>query len=94
MASLNLSLSPTDSLNRYLASDLFDWMAEATNRDPTDYNYRRTELRLSPYVWWKTLFFQTIPVGNKFMGTHTLERLERVRELLLAFFGLLLVQQT
>ncbi len=83
---------------KYLMSDLLDWMAEHTNRDAKDYGYWRTDLRQvesgfrtstaydfapcplrwSPYVWWKTLLVQTMPLGNRYFGTHTLERLERV----------------
>ncbi len=38
--------------------------------------------RISPYVFAKTLLLQTLPLGNRYMGTHTIERLERVSVLL------------
>ena len=50
-----------------------------TNRDPVDYNYKRTELFFSPYTWAKTIAIQMAPLGQKkWFGPHSIERLERV----------------
>ncbi len=59
-------------------SDLFDWWAEYTDRDPKDYGYKRIDMRLSPYMLGKTFLLQTIPMGNKYFGSCSFERLERV----------------
>ena len=63
----------------FLLSELMDWICEMTNRDPVDYNYKRTELFFSPYTWAKTIAIQMAPLGQKkWFGPHSIERLERV----------------
>lgn len=64
--------------HKYLQSEIVDWMHEITQRDPRDWGYKRTDLRLSPLVFAKTFAVEKLPIGNQWLGTHTVERLERL----------------
>jgi NADH dehydrogenase (ubiquinone) 1 alpha subcomplex subunit 9 len=62
----------------YKLSDLMDWMAAVTNRDPVDYGYKRTDLRLAYLPWAKAfLLSKVLPLGCKTLGGHTFDKLER-----------------
>jgi len=63
--------------DRFLLSDLIDWMHEVMHKTPEDYNYARTDLRfdIKPLVLCALL--QYLPLGRKNMCSPTLEKLER-----------------
>lgn len=64
--------------NKYLQSDLMDWMHEVMHKDAEDYGYKRVDLLLSPITIAKSIYCSLTPIGNIYFAGPTLERLERV----------------
>lgn len=62
---------------RFLLSDLIDWMHEVMHKTPEDWSYRRTDIRfdIKPLVMCAIL--QNLPIGLKNMRSPTLDKLER-----------------
>jgi hypothetical protein len=63
---------------RFLLSDLMDWMHEVMHKDPVDFRYKRNDLRFSPVTFVKAMMCSMSPTGNRYWRAPTLERLERV----------------
>ena len=63
---------------RFLLSDLMDWMHEVMHKTPEDWSYRRSDIRwdIKPLVMCAIL--QNLPIGLKNMRSPTLDKLERV----------------
>merc|ERR1739844_561252 len=57
---------------RFLLSDLIDWMHEVMHKTPEDWSYRRTDIRwdIKPLVMCAIL--QNLPIGLKNMRSLTL----------------------
>ena len=64
---------------QFLLSELVDWMHYKSGRD-YDWGYRRTDLRFSPLPFIKAFVNQNLPLGTRFFGRATLDKLERVSE--------------
>jgi len=62
---------------RFLQADLIDWMHEVMYKDPYLYEWRRLNMLFSPVTIGKAIAMSFLPIGNKWMRSPTLERLER-----------------
>ena len=67
--------------DRFLLSDLVDWMFEVMHKNPLDWGYKRTDLRLDILPLINCAVLQNLPIGLKTYRCPTLDYLERVREL-------------
>jgi hypothetical protein len=61
-----------------------DWMHLKQNKDPVDYDYKIVDLRFSPSVWLKAFIIEKLPVGTRYYGRMTIDKLERVRSKMLS----------
>lgn len=64
---------------RFLLSDLIDWMHEVMHKTPEDYNYTRTDLRLDIKPLLLCALLQYLPLGRRSMRAPTLDKLERTQ---------------
>ena len=65
---------------KFLFADLIDWMHHKTWRDEYDWGYRRDDLRFSPVAIGKILLSEYLPIGRKWMGNTTIDKIERVSQ--------------
>ena len=63
----------------YKLSDLVDYIFHMSGRNPTDWGYKRTDLRLNPFIFAKQLAMSRLPLGRTYFGSPSLDALERVR---------------
>eukprot|EP00095_Tigriopus_kingsejongensis_P005589 maker-scaffold12_size759060-snap-gene-6.21 protein:Tk05589 transcript:maker-scaffold12_size759060-snap-gene-6.21-mRNA-1 annotation:"nadh dehydrogenase 1 alpha subcomplex subunit mitochondrial precursor" len=62
---------------RYLLSELMDYIFTLTDRDPQEYGFRRVDLRFSPTTFAVAAVIERMPIGRKYFGGSTIDRLER-----------------
>uniref|UniRef100_C1BQ35 NADH dehydrogenase [ubiquinone] 1 alpha subcomplex subunit 9, mitochondrial n=1 Tax=Caligus rogercresseyi TaxID=217165 RepID=C1BQ35_CALRO len=59
-------------------SDIVDWIYYYINKDPSNFGYRRTDLRYDPSVFAKALFYQNMPFGQKANGKLGIDKLDKM----------------
>ena len=84
-----LKLTFKFSPDRFLLSDLTDWMHEVMDKDYQDWKYTRSDLRTNIYPFITAFLLQNMWFGQKWLRAATIDKLERVTNL--ALFGSVLI---
>ena len=64
--------------DRFLLSDLMDWMHEVMDKDAVDWRYSRSDLRIFFIPFLKGYALEKMPFGQKWLRAATIDKLERV----------------
>jgi len=63
--------------DRFLLSDLMDWMHDVMDKDYEDWHYTRSDLRLFFIPFIKGYALEKMPFGQKWLRAATIDKLER-----------------
>ena len=76
---INLVFSFLLRPDRFLLSDLMDWMHEVMDKDEIDWRYSRSDLRIDFVPFIKGYALEKMPFGQKWLRAATIDKLERVK---------------